>query len=322
MVSYFPRRCFMPSSILGFRYLSSSSLPVAVQELLDLGFNEEQSGRILALKPRRGDPWHTVSCTKELLLIGLKPQAALKMLEDSKELRKATVRELRDRTENLRSLGLGEGFLQRSLSRCPALLSLPRSHVLAAAKCLRQRCQFSALQLTDILRFSPEALTYDPSYLEEAFQYVYFRMGASHKDIITSGLFQTSLDEIRVRHQFLERLGRFLPPDKKGVSPPSNPKLKEVTALSDSDFLAHVARVSPEELHTFRKIFAREELEAGERKDSEAGRDHLDSGTEGEDTDSEHSGDKSGETEDETHKRLSNYKRKQKKRSANRPVRP
>ncbi|OCT81014.1 transcription termination factor 4, mitochondrial [Xenopus laevis] len=314
MVSLFLRRCFMPSSILGSRHLSLSGLPVAAQELLDVGFNEEQAERILALKPRGGDPRHIVSCTKELLLIGLTPQATLKMLEESKELRKTTVKELRDRADNLRSLGLGEGSLQRSLTRCPALLSLPRSYVLAAAKCLRQQCRFTAQQVCDILRFSPEALTYDPGYLEEAFQYVYFRMGANHKDIITCGLFQTSLDEVRVRHQFLERLGRFLPPDKKGVSPTSNPKLKEVMALSDSDFLARVARVSPEELHTFRKIFAREELEAGENKDSETGMNHTDSDEEGENTDP---GDEIGETD----KKEYLYKR-MKKRSANRLERP
>ncbi|KAM4771153.1 transcription termination factor 4, mitochondrial [Rhinophrynus dorsalis] len=293
----------MVSRCLLHRYLSQPILCVrhlsiitgASKELLDLGFSEEQACKILSLKTRSGDPQHRLSCIKELLFIGLDTQTTLKILENNPELCKATAKELRDRTETLRSLGLGEGILQRSVSRCPSLLSLPRSQVLAAVQCLRQRCRFSAKQLSDILRSTPEALTQDPSSLEEAFQYVYFRMGGKQKDIITSGLFRTSLNEVRVRHQFLERLGRYQPPSKKVVSPLSNPKLKEVIMLPEEDFLSRIARASPEELHTFRKILAREEIEDEGDKTSTDSEDEEHSDI---DRDSDDDGEDSGDEED------------------------
>ncbi|KAG8445393.1 hypothetical protein GDO86_010250 [Hymenochirus boettgeri] len=306
MVSRCLRHCLMPCSTLGLRHLSVSNIPGAARELIDLGFNEEQVGTVLSLKPSRGDPQHRISCIKELLFIGLSPQTVVSILIDSPELRKTSVKEIQDRTDNLRSLGLGEGFLHKSLSRCPSLLSLPRSQVLAAVKCLKQRCKFSAQQVTDILCSSPEAITQDPSYLEEVFQYVYFRMGGTHKDIITSGLFLMPLNEIRVRHQFLERLGRFCPPNKKGVSPSSNPKLKQVLRFSERDFLTHIAQTSSEELHVFRNLLAREEKDSKGDEDDEENIESTDS--EEENTDSEK--EESDSEEEEENRNDHNRKKK------------
>ncbi|KAM4693952.1 transcription termination factor 4, mitochondrial [Discoglossus pictus] len=296
----------LPRPILCLRQLSS--LPDATQELLNLGFSEEQTERILSLKPRGAEHQRRLSSAKELLLIGLDPSTTLKMLERSPELRKVTSKELRDRTDMLRSLGLGEGSLQRSVSSCPDLLSLPRYRILAAAQCLKQHCKFSSQQVTQILRSSPEALTQDPQYLEEIFQYVYFRMGGTQQEMISSGLFRTSLNEIRVRHQFLERLGRFHPPSKKRIMPLANPKIKEVIVLSEQDFLSRVAQASHEELQTFRKIIEREESEAPNEddgnntsSDSDNEEEESDTDSDGEGEDSEDEGGSAGVQNHTTH---------------------
>ncbi|XP_075425663.1 transcription termination factor 4, mitochondrial isoform X1 [Ascaphus truei] len=301
MVSLWLRHVlYLPGSVLCLRHLSS--LPGVTQGLLDLGFSEEQAGRILSMKPRGGDPQHRLSSARELLLIGLNPQTTLRMLEGSPELLRVTSMDLRNRAENLRSLGLREGSLQRTVCRCPSLLSLPRSRILSAVQCLKHRCRFSSQQVADLVRSSPEALTQDPGYLEEAFQYVYFRMGGNHEEIITSGLFLTPLHEVRVRHEFLERLGRFQPPDKKGASPPSNPKLKHVLVLSEQDFLSRLAVSSHEELQTFRKMIAREKRDARREMEDEGDQTSTDSEDEGDQvsTDSEDDGDQtSTDREDE-----------------------
>ncbi|XP_075717482.1 transcription termination factor 4, mitochondrial isoform X2 [Rhinoderma darwinii] len=258
---------------------SVSNIPNARQELLDLGFSEEQAEKLQSMRC----PPHKMPNIKELCLIGLSHETVLKILQDSPELLRTTVKELRDKVDTLRGLGLGEGSLQNALTSCPALLSVPRSRLLAATQCLKSRCHFTSQQVLKILNTAPQTLTEDPSHLEEVFQYVYFRMGGKHGEIISSQVYQTSIDEIRVRHQFLERLGKFQPPDKKRVCPPSNPKLKEVIQFSEDDFLSHIAHSSSEELNTFRKLLEREERE---------GEQHV------EDMDDELSNDESDDAQD------------------------
>ncbi|KAM3931702.1 transcription termination factor 4, mitochondrial isoform 2-T2 [Leptodactylus fuscus] len=236
---------------------SVSSVPDTRQTILDLGFSEEQAEKIQRMRC----PPHKTPNIKELCLLGLNHRTVLRILEERPDLLKITATELRDRVDTLRGLGLGEGSLQNSLSSCPALLSVPRSRLMAATQFLKAQCQFTSQQLLKILNTAPETLTQDPSKLEEVFQYVYFRMGGKHGEMISSQVFQVSVDEIKVRHQFLERLGKFHPPDKKMVCPPSNPKLKDVIQLSEEDFLSRIACSSSEEFSTFRKILEREERE-------------------------------------------------------------
>ncbi|XP_075057897.1 transcription termination factor 4, mitochondrial isoform X2 [Mixophyes fleayi] len=296
-------------SSLCLRHLSN--VPSARQELLNMGFSETQAEKIQSMRC----PPNRTSTIGELCLIGLSHRTVLRMLEERPELLRTTAKDLRDRVDTLRSLGLGEGSLQNSLSRCPSLLSVPRSRLLNLAQCLKTRCQFSSQQVQKILNTIPETLTQDPNYVEEAFQYVYFRMGGKHGEIISSEIFLTPLNEIKVRHQFLERLGRFLPPDKRGVCPPSNPKLKEIIQLSEEDFLSRIACSSSEELYTFRKIMDREEREGG--KDGE---DMVDSGDElsNDDEDEEQDSDSEDDSEGEDYEgniqsvrpNLNNYKKK------------
>ncbi|KAG9494356.1 hypothetical protein GDO78_001943 [Eleutherodactylus coqui] len=234
-----------------------SSIANARQELLDLGFSEEQAEKIQSM---RGPPNKTPS-VKELCLIGLNHRTILRLLEERPEFLKVAAKELRDRVDTLRSLGLGEGSLQASLVRCPALLSVPRSRLLATAQFLKSRCQFTSQQVQKILKTSPETLTQDSSHLEDVFQYLYFRMGGKQEEIVSCQAFETPFDEIRARHQFLERLGTFQPPNKYRTCPPTNPKVKEVIQLSEKDFLSRIAHSSAEEFTTFRKILEREERE-------------------------------------------------------------
>ncbi|XP_073530642.1 transcription termination factor 4, mitochondrial isoform X2 [Phyllobates terribilis] len=271
---------------------SVSNIPDTRQALLDLGFSEEQAQKIQSMRC----PPHKTPNIKELCLIGLSHKTVLRMLEESPELLKTTDKALRDRVDALRGLGLGEGSMQNTLSRCPALLSVSRSHLTAATQCLKSRCHFTSQQVLNILHSAPEILTQDPSHIEDVFQYVYFRMGGNHREIISFQVFQTSLDEIKVRHQFLERLGRFQPPNKKRECPPSNPKLKEILQLSEEDFLSQIARSSIEEFNTFRKILEREEQE------SEQDKEDIEDELSNDEDDDETNSDSEDDSEDEDHK--------------------
>ncbi|KAM9316465.1 transcription termination factor 4, mitochondrial [Gastrophryne carolinensis] len=260
---------FSPSSLC-WRHVSSIS--VARQDLLDLGFSETQADWIRSMKCSA----HSTSALTELCMIGLSHKMIMGILEKKPELLRTTAKELRDKADTLRSLGLGEGSLQNSVFRCPSLLAIPRSRLTAAAQCLKTRCQFSSHQLLKMLNTTPEALTLDPDQLEQLFQYVYFRMGGKQRDILSAGVFQSSLNEIKARHQFLERLGVFQPPNKNGQCPPTNPKIKDVVQLSEEDFISRVACSSLEEFAVFRKILEREEQEHAEDAEEQISSDEED----------------------------------------------
>lgn len=77
--------------------------------------------------------------------------------------------------------------------------------------------------------------------------------------MVKSGFFQASLIQIKNRFVFLERLGLYQTPDKKGWTPVVNPKLKNLIRASESDFVSKIACSSVEEYETFKELLAREE---------------------------------------------------------------
>lgn len=74
-----------------------------------------------------------------------------------------------------------------------------------------------------------------------------------------SGFFQASLAELKNRSIFLERLGLYQTPDKKGQTQIVNPKLKTLIRASETDFVTKVACSTIEEYEVFKKLLAREE---------------------------------------------------------------
>ncbi|XP_027622810.1 transcription termination factor 4, mitochondrial isoform X2 [Tupaia chinensis] len=106
------------------------------------------------------------------------------------------------------------------------------------------------------------------------FQYAYFRMGIQHPDLVKTELLQYSLTKIKQRHIYLERLGRYQTPDKKGQTQVSNPPVKHILRVSEAEFLARTACSSAEEFEVFKQLLAREEeeeLEGGISDDETAG---------------------------------------------------
>ncbi|KAM6258238.1 transcription termination factor 4, mitochondrial [Porphyrio hochstetteri] len=235
--------------------------------LRDMGFSEEQARRLLGLQPRLG-PQRREAAAAQLLLLGLSAEAALGLLERLPALLRMPPERLRERTAELRRLGLDGGQLQRAASRCPQLFTLPRRRVAAAVRLLRERCLFTAEQLKELLGTCPDVLLEEPRHLHLHFQYVYFRMGVRQQEMVKARLFRTPFAELRNRHIFLERRGLYQTP-LKGQAQTDNPKLKDILRLSDKDFLASLARSTPEEYEAFKKLLAREEEEENAEKEEE-----------------------------------------------------
>ncbi|NXG05440.1 MTEF4 factor, partial [Sakesphorus luctuosus] len=77
--------------------------------LRDMGFNPEQTQRLLALQPRLGPE----AAAAQLLLLGLSSEAAVSLLERSPALLRLPAERLRERAEQLRRLGLDGGSAGR-----------------------------------------------------------------------------------------------------------------------------------------------------------------------------------------------------------------
>lgn len=120
-------------------------------------------------------------------------------------------------------------------------------------------------------------------------------MGVKHPDIVKSEYLQYSLTKIKQRHIYLERLGRYQTPDKKGQTQIPNPLVKDIFRVSEAEFLARTACSSVEEFEVFKKLLAREE----EESDSSTSDDKRASLDEDEDEDDEEDDEAEDDDEDE-----------------------
>lgn len=89
-------------------------------------------------------------------------------------------------------------------------------------------------------------------------------MGVKHSDVVRTDFLQYPITKIRQRHTFLERLGRYQTPDKKGQTQIPNPLVKDILRVSEAEFLSRTACSSAEEFEVFKKLLAREEEEESE----------------------------------------------------------
>ncbi|KAM5155584.1 transcription termination factor 4, mitochondrial [Callospermophilus lateralis] len=237
-----------------------------IGSLLDMGFSDAHVKDLLSTLPG-ANLQQLLDIVSELILLGLNPEPVCMVLKKSPQLLKLPVVQMKKRSNYLRKLGLGEGKLRRMLHGCPEVFTMRQQDIDDIVKLLKEKCLFTAQQVTEILHRCPGVLQEDPSELEYKFQYAYFRMGVQHLDIVRTDFLQYSVNKIKQRHSYLERLGRYQTPDKKGQTQITNPLLKDILRVSESEFLAKTACSSAEEFGVFKKLLAREEEEEQEEEE-------------------------------------------------------
>ncbi|XP_060727709.1 transcription termination factor 4, mitochondrial [Tachysurus vachellii] len=257
---------------------------LTIQSLAEIGFSESQAQLVYEAASKNRCK-HDVPVLTVLFSLGLNPSSVMKILEKCPELYSLKESQLQQRVMNLRKLGLLEGCLQRVISHYPKILSFPVKRVNAVSRLLREKCQFTAQQMADILRDSPHVVEEDPARLEYMFQYVYFRMGCRQAEMVKAKLFTLTLEELRCRHSFLERRGLFQTPDKKGQTLVLNPRLKDFLSISQELYLTDVANATQEEFDVFQKLVAREQEE--EEQSEEYSSDDYDEDDDDDDDDNE-----------------------------------
>ncbi|XP_006893553.1 PREDICTED: mTERF domain-containing protein 2 [Elephantulus edwardii] len=236
---------------------------VVTRALVDMGFNDAHIGELLSIQPGPS-PQQLLGITSELILLGVNPEPVCVALKNSPELLKLPIEWVKRRAGYLRKLGLSEGKLKRVLHCCPEIFTMSQRDLASTVRVLQEKCLFTIQQVTEVLHRCPYILQESPADLEYKFQYAYFRMGIKHADVVKTGFLQYSLIRIKQRHIYLERLGRYQTPDKKGQTQTPNPLLKDIFRVSEADFLARTACSSAEEFEVFKKLLAREEEEGCE----------------------------------------------------------
>nr|XP_004667824.1 transcription termination factor 4, mitochondrial [Jaculus jaculus] len=250
--------------------VDSGSLEIekVISSLLDMGFSDAHISELLSIQPGT-NLQQMLDIIAEFILLGLNPEPVCMALKKSPQILKLPTVQIKKRSSYLRKLGLGEGKLKKVLSGCPEVFTARHQDIDVTVRVLKEKCLFTVQQVTEILHRCPAVFRENPSELEYKFQYAYFRMGLKHLDIVRTEFFQYSITKIKQRHIYLERLGRYQTPDKKGQTQIPNPLLKDILRISEAEFLARTAHSSAEEFEVFKKLLAREEEEEPECSTSE-----------------------------------------------------
>ncbi|XP_077205138.1 transcription termination factor 4, mitochondrial [Paroedura picta] len=240
-----------------------SHIGKVVDSFLDMGFNHAQIKELLSVQPRLSSQTG-LAVVSELLLLGLSNDSLLKVLQKSPELLRISPKHLKERTDLLRKFNFKEGSLDYLVIQCPSIFTMPKSKIEALKDLLREKCLFTAEEMSKIIRTCPNVLLEDLDDLEYKFQFAYFRMGVKQREIVNSGFLQTPLARIKDRTIFLERLGLYQTPDKKNQTQIVNPKLKAIVRASETHFVTRIACSTIEEYEIFKKLLAREEQKLNE----------------------------------------------------------
>ncbi|XP_008048046.1 transcription termination factor 4, mitochondrial [Carlito syrichta] len=246
-----------------------------ISSLLDMGFSDAHINELLSVQPG-ANLQQMVDIISEFILLGLNPEPVYVALKKNPQLLKMSVMQMKKRSRYLRKLGLEEGKLKRVFQCCPEIFTMHQQNIEDIVRVLKEKCLFTVQQVTEILHRCPSVLHENPDELEYKFQYAYFRMGIKHPDMVRSEFLKYSLTKIKQRHIYLERLGRYQTPDKKGQTQIPNPLLKDILRISEAEFLARTACSSVEEFEVFKKLLAREEEEESESGMSDDERTDLD----------------------------------------------
>ncbi|KAH0623979.1 hypothetical protein JD844_007212, partial [Phrynosoma platyrhinos] len=247
--------------------LDCSKLGKVADSFLDVGLSPAQVTHLFSLQPKL-PPQPRLAVVSELLLLGLSTDSILKALQKHPELLRMPAKHLRGRANLLRRLGFQEDGLNHVTLHFPNIFTLPQKRIEALERLLKEKCLFTVDQVSKILQTCPNMLLEELNDVEYKFQFAYFRMGVKHREIVKSGFFQAKLSEIKNRFIFLERLGLYQTPDKKGQTQIVNPKLKSIIRASENDFVAKIACSTIEEYEIFKKLLAREEEQKWEKEEA------------------------------------------------------
>nr|KAF6450698.1 mitochondrial transcription termination factor 4 [Molossus molossus] len=147
-----------------------------IRALLDMGFSDVHAQELLSIQPSP-HPRQLLDIVSELILLGVNPEPVCVALKKSPQLLKLPVMHVKKRSAYLRKLGLEEGKLKRVLHCCPEVLTMSQRDIDSIVRVLREKCLFTAQQVTEVLHRCPQLLREAPGEVEYKFQKLSFWPG-------------------------------------------------------------------------------------------------------------------------------------------------
>lgn len=124
--------------------------------------------------------------------------------------------------------------------------------------------------ISKLLMKSPAALSQSLPSLNEKIEYYRKVMRVEPHEVYNADAFSRDIDEIKTRHNFLVRLGMFVPKKSKDPNEISkNPNLYLITDTSDKRFATKVCHVTLDEFETFQEMFKKELEKEAEEEESD-----------------------------------------------------
>lgn len=168
-----------------------------------------------------------------------------------------------------RSSQFGDQKVNSLLEQYPELFDVHNENTITARMAYLKPYALTGKNIWRLLMNSPNLISDREPVIAAKIAYLQKEMRADVSDAVKSAVFSHSLDSIRCRHVFLDRLGMYVPRSPKAdpSEPSKNPRMHQIFDGTDDVFAKKTCGVSAEEFEVFQKLFAIE---------MEKGRQHFD----------------------------------------------
>ncbi|XP_070534910.1 transcription termination factor 4, mitochondrial-like [Ptychodera flava] len=242
------------------------------ERLVDMGLGVEQIHQILHNN-------HTILNGKKdrlneslmfLFHLNFSPNDVYRILTRTPCVLTVDVLQLNGRIRQLRKLGIPEGKLQRTIALCPSILLVANKQYKAVIRTLKECCGLTSEHIRQIIMTCPTIVHEHPDKIHVKFHYVYFTKNLTNLDeIVRARLFRHNVYHVRKRILFLERIGLFEIPDKKGNTKIENPSLKAMIDIPDHRFAKGVAKTTLEQYQMFSETLRQEDEREHDENESD-----------------------------------------------------
>lgn len=165
-----------------------------------------------------------------------------------------------------RASQFGERYVQILVTEHPHLLDMrvenrfEEQRILERLQYLKDYVQ-TKKNVWRLLVCSPNVAVDRISEVEEKRKFFEEVMKVEHTEVVKTTAFSHTLYKIRLRHEFLVRLGMYKPKSPKAdpTLKGTNPSLYQIVDTNDKRFATKVALVSLEEFEVFQEVYKREE---------------------------------------------------------------
>lgn len=165
-----------------------------------------------------------------------------------------------------RASQFGERYVQILITEHPHLLDIKIENKFAEQKILERLMYLKDYVQTKknvwrLMVCSPNVVVDKIADVEEKRKFFEEVMKVEHTEVVKTTAFSHTMFQIRMRHEFLVRLGMYKPKSPKAdpTLKSTNPSLYQIVDTNDKRFATKVCLVSLEEFEVFQEVFKREE---------------------------------------------------------------